>query len=122
MLYCLCGDHMFFLFSLCDNEDMKNIFMVIVNIIKLFCIIAPIITVLFISIDFGKAVIAGSAEDMRDEVKLVVKRLIYCVIVFLVPFIVAFVISLLKDSGVKISSCFTYDEENIEKIDNKDSK
>lgn len=100
---------MFFLDSLCDNADIKNIFMVIVNIIRLFFFIAPILAIVYITVDFGKAVISDE-DEAKKSLGLVIKRLIYCVCVFLVPFIVSFVIHLLNDSGIKISSCFTYDK------------
>lgn len=111
---------MIFLSSLCDNADIKNIFMVIVNIIRLFCFIAPILAVLYISFDFGKAVVSDD-EEAKKSVGIVIKRLIYCVCVFLVPFIVSFVIHMLNDSGIKISSCFTYDKVDKvqESIQNK---
>ena len=106
---------MLFLASLCDNKDIKNIFMVIVNIIKLFCFFAPILASVFITIDFGKIVI-GNPDDARKEISLVIKRLIYCVVVFLVPFIVSFVLNIVRDSGIPVSSCFTYDKakNNVE--------
>ena len=109
---------MLFLISLCDNTDMKDIFMVIVNIIKLFCFFAPILAVVYITIDFGKIVI-GNPDDARKEVSLVVKRLIYCVMVFLVPFIVSLVIDLVRDSGIPVSSCFTLDKakSNVQEKD-----
>ena len=100
---------MVFFSSLCDNTDIKNIFMVIINIIRLFCFIAPILAVVYITFDFGKAVVSDE-DEARKSVSIVIKRLIYCVCVFLVPFIVSFVIHLLNDSGIKISSCFTYDK------------
>ncbi len=83
--------------------------MVIVNIIKLFCFFAPILAIIFITIDFGKIVV-GNPDDARKEVSLVIKRLIYCVAVFLVPYVVSFVIHVIRDSGIPVSSCFTYDK------------
>lgn len=90
---------------LCENADFLSIVQVILNVIRLVCIIAPILVIIFVSLDFAKAVISSSEDEMSKATKVVVQRLIYCVAVFLAPSIVTFSMNLLSDAGVDFASC-----------------
>ena len=61
--------------------------------------------IVMISIDFAKNVIAGKDDDMKKNLSLAIKRIIYCVAMFLVPTIVDATMGLLGDS-YSISSCW----------------
>ena len=74
----------------------------IINILK---IAAPIVIVLFASIDLGKAVIAGKEDDIKVAQKLLIKRLIYGVLIFFVVTIVQTLLVLIPTkSGGNVSS------------------
>ena len=51
-----------------------------------------------ISVDLAKCVIAGKIDDMKKNLGIVIKRLIFCVALFLVEPICEFAIGLLGDT------------------------
>lgn len=76
--------------------------------------IIPIGLIIFLSLDFGKAVISGDDSAQKKSVQLAIKRIIYTVVLFCVPSIVGFVNATLGDLGVNYSVC--YDNLTLEEI------
>ena len=86
---------MFFLDSYCaDLYPIIKIAKIIYGIIH-FCF--PISLVLFITIDFAKAVISNNEDVMKKTQGVAIKRLIYAVALFLVFSLVSFVMNVISD-------------------------
>ena len=90
---------MFFLDSYCG--DLYPIIRLIKMFINLIRFAVPIALILFVTIDFVKAVIANNEDEMKKAQSIVIKRLIYAVAVFLVVSLVMLVMDLVADTGVE---------------------
>lgn len=82
-------------------------------IIKLIQFGIPIILILLIIIDLGKAVLASKEDEMKKAQDIAIKRAIYALIIFFVPFIVGVVFDLVDgnsgangQTGDTIMSCW----------------
>ena len=54
--------------------------------------------IVMVSIDFGKNVIAGKEDDMKKNLGIAIKRVIFCAILFLVEPICGFAIDMLGNT------------------------
>ena len=77
---------MYFLSDFCQNEDALEIILVSSRILKLLFTIIPIILILMVSIDFAKSVISNSEDNMKKQLNIAIKRIIYCIAIFLIPY------------------------------------
>ena len=100
--------------NICDNIMFLKFFYFIRVLFDLVCFFVPIGLIIIISIDFGKNVIAGKEDEMRKNINIVIKRLIYAVCLFLVPIVVEFAINGIGLFNVEYSECFDVTEEVIE--------
>ncbi len=69
------------------------------GVIPLIQIVIIVALIVFLILDFGKAVMAGKEDEIKAAQKLAIKRIIYAVVVFLVPWIVNVAFGLLDNSG-----------------------
>ena len=73
-------------------------------------ILVPIILIITASVDFTKAIIAGSSEEISKQTMVVAKRAVAGVIIFFIPTVIAFTFGLLDTySSVQseFSKCMT---------------
>lgn len=96
----------------CGGADILRILKFVFILIDLVLFIVPIGLIVMIMIDFSKNVIAGKEDEMKKNVNMVIKRLIYCVVLFLVPTIVEFAVKMVSGTGdniwAKASYCIDY--------------
>lgn len=78
------------------------VFHTLYNILR---IIAPILVVLFGTLDYAKAVIASDIEKMEKSKKQFPKRLILLVLFIMVPFIISFLIGTFSSLDTSIAKC-----------------
>lgn len=69
------------------------------GIIPMIQIVIIVALIIFLIIDFGKAVMAGKEDEIKSAQKLAIKRIIYAVVVFLVPWLVNVAFGLLDNTG-----------------------
>ena len=93
--------------EICNNSSFLSVVQVILNVIKLICTIVPILAIVFITIDFGKTLLSETVDDNSKILKLVIKRLIFCVAVFIVPTLINATMLILDNIGVDFSECIT---------------
>lgn len=104
--------------SQCGGVDVLRVIKFIWQLLDIVFIVVPIGLILMVSIDFAKNVIAGREDDMKKNLSLVIKRLIFCVALFLVNPIVSFTIDLLGEYGVDYLQCITQaNEMTAEELD-----
>ena len=97
------------------NNDFGPVLDIIATIIKIICIIVPIILVILCSIDFAKAVISQDNDALKKAMSSSLKRLIAGVIIFFLPFVVSFVMELVGGSdyeGAKVEGTYNLVEKS----------
>ena len=87
----------------CGGADVVRILKFIWTLLDIVLFAIPIGLILIVMIDFGKNVMAGKEDEMKKNLNIAIKRLIYAVVLFLVPTIVSFAISLV-DEAVNIQA------------------
>lgn len=115
--------------SVCENIIFLQIIWFIKNILKVAFFLIPIIMVVMISIDFFKNVMAPNEDDMKKNLGIAIKRILFAVILFLVPTIVNLFVSIVDDANEgndkfakNFKKCYdvTRDSIKTQKEDNKD--
>lgn len=89
----------------CGGADILRIIKFIFRILDIILFIIPMVLIVMISVDLAKNVLAGREDEMKKNVSIAIKRIVYCLILFLVPTIVSASISLLGNVGVDYATC-----------------
>ena len=87
----------------CGGADVVRILKFVWTLLDIVLFAIPIGLILIVMIDFGKNVMAGKEDEMKKNLNIAIKRIIYAVVLFLVPTIVSFAISLV-DEAVNIQA------------------
>ena len=85
--------------AICGGADILRVIRFIFILLDLVTWIVPMALIVIISIDFGKNVMANKEDEMKKNVGIVVKRIIFCIALFFVMPIVEFVIGMLGDTA-----------------------
>lgn len=87
---------MFYLVTdVCKNTTMKDVMDLVQLVMKVICILVPIVMIVLGTFDLFKAVTAGKEEDIKKKQKALITRIIAGVLVFLVPTIVSLLTGLM---------------------------
>lgn len=86
---------MFFLVEPCTDPTMLQVMGIVKFIMRVICIIVPIVMIVLGTIDLFKAVTAGKEEEIKKKQKALITRLIAGILVFLVPTIVTVLFNLI---------------------------
>ena len=65
-----------------ESEELKDLIKIIYNLVK---ILIPLIIIGFSVLDFAKAVLSGSEDNMKKTTQRFIKRILVAVAIFLVP-------------------------------------
>ena len=90
---------------ICGGEGVLQVIKFVMMLLDLVCAFVPIGLILMMILDFVKNIIAGNADEMKKNAKIVFKRVITAVALFLVPTIVNFMVILLGNLGVDYAEC-----------------
>ena len=85
--------------AICGGADILRVIKFVFILLRLVNWIVPMALIVIISIDFGKNVMANKEDEMKKNVSIVVKRIIFCIALFFVMPIVEFVIGMLGDTA-----------------------
>ncbi len=77
------------------TEELANVIRIIGFVLNLIQWVVPIILIVLGTIDLVKAVIAGKEDEIKNNQKTLVKRIIAAIIIFLIPLIVSVITGLL---------------------------
>ena len=111
---------MLLLYEACEKIGVLKIIMAIMNVVKVICIIAPILLIVMLMIDFGKNVISGEQEEIKKNFNKAIKRVIACMLIFFVPTIVSVIMNMLGDLGVNYVECINNaNEEYISRLESE---
>ena len=95
--------NLFVLAAQCDG--LENFIPIAGFILRIIKYAAPILLILWGSIDMVKSIIAGKEDDIKKNQKTLVKRAIAAIILFLVPFLVSIGLGLIGSDEWK--ACWT---------------
>lgn len=105
---------MYFLLSGCQNPDILRLILLAKKILNIAFIIIPIGLIIFIIIDLIKIMLNGEDKGGKN-VKLIISRVIFAILVFFAPTIVSVVMNTLANAGVDIGSDYKMCIDNAEK-------
>lgn len=93
--------------DICTNADLKWIIQLVRIIIRIISIAAPFALIIFGSLDFFKAIIAGDEKEMKAKRKPFIGRLVAAIIILLMPTIVNLVMkTVAKNTQSKFATCW----------------
>lgn len=98
--------------DVCTEPNILKVILFIKTLLKYILFIIPMGLIVMISIDFAKNVIAGNVDNMKKNLSIAIKRIIYCLALFLVPTIVSTAMSLLGNLNVNYATCITNAESS----------
>ena len=87
-----------------SGSEMTMVFGLVKFILRVICIVVPVVMIVLGTIDLFKAVTAGKDEEIKKRQKALITRLIAGIIVFLVPSIVSLLMELIGQSSTKEDS------------------
>ena len=102
--------------SICNNITIMRLIYFIRSIINLVLFVIPIILIVMIMIDLTKNVLSGEEKEIKKNLKTIMNRIIYCLLLFFVPTIVDVVMGVVNDSGnfnIDYKTCFYVTLEDI---------
>lgn len=95
------------LIDMCTNPYILRLLYILVAVLKIVCIIVPIIIMATIMIKGFNAVVSGKDDALKELLPLSVKKIIAGLIIFLLPSIINFAISLIGTDSYEINLCET---------------
>lgn len=90
---------MYFLIEACQHPEILRVIYFGKLFLDIIFTVLPIGLILMLMIDFSKAVIASKEEESLKNVKLVTKRILFCILAFITPWIVSVFASFLVALG-----------------------
>ena len=106
---------MFFLTGACQSSGFLKIVWFILQLLNIAFIVVPIGLIIMITMDFFKSVIAD-LETMTNNLKLAIKRILFCVVIFFLPTIVNLFIGVLDEVGIELGYSECIANANLETI------
>jgi len=93
--------------AFCDKSYIVEIMLIIKTIFKIGCYITPIIVIIISMIHIFKSVMNGKEEDLKDSLKVTVKRIIAGLLIAFLPALINyFFTSVVNASEVDFLACF----------------
>ena len=113
---------MLVLSSFCDKSYIVQIIVIIKTIFKLACYLAPAIIIIISTITMFKCITSGKEEDLKEEGKKLVRRLIAGLIIFFLPALISYSFnSLVGAKEIDFLACFeTATKERVEQLKAKE--
>ena len=115
---------MYLLLSGCENPDVLSVIYFIEKILNVVFIIIPIGLILFITIDLVKTILNGNNDkNVKDNNRIIVKRLILAIAIFFIPTIVTLLTNLMSNAGIEFATeykkCMNVTKERIDEARKK---
>lgn len=107
----------------CGGTAVLRVIKFIFTLLDLLLFLVPMMLIIMVSVDFMKNVISGKEEEMKKNLNLCIKRLIYAGVIFLIGPIVEIAMTLLGNLNLDYLSCIDialYDDISQYKIEMSD--
>ena len=89
--------------AFCDKSYIVEVILIIKTIFKIACYITPLLVIIVSMIHIFKSVMSGKDEDLKDSLKVTVKRIIAGLLIAFLPALINYVFtSLIKGNEVDI--------------------
>ena len=113
---------MYILFDLCNSSSGLTVILIVKTFFKLACLLAPFLITVVSMIGIFKIISSGKDDDLKDYLKLSIKRIIAGFVIFFIPTIINYVYSgLLGDKNVDFLVCFeTASKEKVASLKAKE--
>ena len=89
----------------CGGADVLKIIEFIDTLLSMVLFIIPMVLIVMVIVDFSKNVIAGKDDEMRKNVSIAIKRILFCAALFLINPIVTFFINFIGEQGDSYLKC-----------------
>ncbi len=89
----------YMILSICEKSYMVQIFLIIKIFFKMLCILAPIIIIIASIYSVFKTIKSGKDEDIKDNLTMLVRRVIAGLLIFFLPSIISYVFTNLVKAG-----------------------
>ena len=108
--------------AFCDRSYIVEILLIVKTFFKLACYIVPPIIIIVTIVNITKTIISGKDDDLKDNWKLLVKRLIAGLLIMFLPTIINYVFTGIVDaSEVEFLSCFeSASKEKVQALKQKE--
>jgi len=112
-----------YLLAFCSKSWEVQLMLLLKIFFKLACIIAPLVIIFITIIGFVGAVTSGKEEDLKENGKKLVKRLIAGLLIMFIPTIISFVFTKIVDgNGNEMIACFeTATKERVASLKQKEA-
>ncbi len=90
----------------CGGEEVLKVIKFACQLLDVILFIVPMALIVMVTVDFFKNVIAKE-DDMKKNLNLAIKRILYCMALFLINPVVSTAIGLLGNNGVDTMACIT---------------
>lgn len=88
--------------EICENPGILKVILFIKQLMNILFTVIPIGLIVITVIDFFKNVISKNTDEAKKNLSKVIKRIIYCIILFLVPTIINLTSDIVETTGIKI--------------------
>ena len=97
----------YLLLALCDKSSIVEIMLIVKTLFKIACYMAPLLVIIISIIHIFKTVMNGKDDDLKDALKVTVKRVIAGLVIAFLPALINYVFtSLIKGNEVDFIACF----------------
>ena len=116
-----CGEAMILAF--CDKSYIVEILLIVKTFFKIACYLAPVLIIIVSMIHIFKSVMSGKDEDLKDSLKVTVKRIIAGLLIAFLPALTNYVFTLVNASDVNFIACFeSASKEKVASLKEKEEK
>lgn len=101
----------------CSNSIFLKVYSFMSKLLSVVFFIVPMAIIIMISFDLVKNVIAGNYDQIKKNNNIIIKRLLYCVLLFLVPTITNIFISIVNGAISNVLDDYQSCEDNVDNIE-----
>ena len=111
---------MFFFNDVCTTSEILKAIYFVLELVKIAFIIIPIGLIVMLSLDFARNTIS-EIGDMDKRLKIAIKRIVFCIIIFLLSTIVNLTLDIINDKNLKSDYKQCVSNANLETIKSLES-
>jgi len=110
------------LLALCDKSSIVEIMLIVKTLFKIACYITPLLVIIISIIHIFKSVFSGKDDDLKDALKVTVKRIIAGLLIAFFPALINYVFTnVVNAKEVEFLACFeSASKEKVESLKAKE--
>ena len=95
-----------YLLAFCDKSYIVQILLIVKTFFKIACYLAPVLVIIVSMSHIFKIVMSGKDDDLKEALKVTVKRIIAGLLIAFLPALTNYVFTLVNASDVNFIACF----------------